>query len=42
VGNPLRAGDLIATGSWTGIRWVALSARVEMEVAEHGRAGLLG
>ncbi|WP_341864569.1 fumarylacetoacetate hydrolase family protein [Pseudomonas coleopterorum] len=42
VDNPLRAGDLIATGSWTGIRWVAMGARVEVEFAQLGQAGLFG
>lgn len=36
LGNPLRAGDLIATGSWTGIRWVPVGARVEWVFAGLG------
>lgn len=31
AGTPLRAGDLIATGSWTGIYWAPEDARVEVE-----------
>lgn len=42
LGNPLRAGDLIATGSWTGIHWVAVGASVEVEFAGLGRVGLFG
>ncbi|VVN40047.1 2-keto-4-pentenoate hydratase [Pseudomonas fluorescens] len=39
-GNPLRAGDLIATGSWTGIFWAPFSARVEVRFAGVGGATL--
>ncbi|WP_010485372.1 fumarylacetoacetate hydrolase family protein [Pseudomonas sp. S9] len=35
-GNPLRAGDLVATGSWTGICWAPPSARVEVKFAGLG------
>lgn len=35
-GNPLRAGDLIATGSWTGIYWAPAGAEVEIEFAGMG------
>lgn len=40
LGNPLRAGDLVATGSWTGIYWAAPGGRVEVEFAGLGRVGL--
>jgi len=40
-GNPLRAGDLIATGSWTGIYWAPLGARVEVRFIGVGAAMLL-
>ncbi|MBD8828158.1 fumarylacetoacetate hydrolase family protein [Pseudomonas sp. CFBP 13602] len=30
-GNPLRAGDLIATGSWTGIHWAPPGASIEVD-----------
>ncbi|MFI8480101.1 fumarylacetoacetate hydrolase family protein [Pseudomonas sp. NPDC078700] len=36
LGNPLRAGDLIATGSWTGIYWAPLGSQVEVEFAGLG------
>lgn len=35
-GDPLRAGDLIATGSWTGIYWAPLGVEVEVEFAGLG------
>ncbi|CAI3787668.1 2-keto-4-pentenoate hydratase [Pseudomonas sp. MM227] len=31
LGNPLRAGDLIATGSWTGIHWAPPGASIEVD-----------
>ncbi|MEB2869136.1 2-keto-4-pentenoate hydratase [Pseudomonas rhizosphaerae] len=31
LGNPLRAGDLIATGSWTGIHWAHIDAQIKVE-----------
>ncbi|WP_296249498.1 2-keto-4-pentenoate hydratase [Pseudomonas sp. UBA4194] len=40
-GNPLRAGDLIATGSWTGIHWVPVGARVEVVFAGLGAVQVL-
>ena len=39
-GNPLRAGDLIATGSWTGIFWAPFGARVEVRFAGFGAVTL--
>lgn len=29
-GQPLRAGDLVATGSWTGLYWAPMGAQVEV------------
>jgi 2-keto-4-pentenoate hydratase len=40
-GQPLRAGDLIATGSWTGLRWVRAGVSVEVNFPGLGSAGLL-
>lgn len=31
LGNPLRAGDLIATGSWTGLYWAPPDASIEVD-----------
>ncbi|SFI59689.1 Fumarylacetoacetate (FAA) hydrolase family protein [Pseudomonas guineae] len=39
-GNPLRAGDIVATGSWTGIYWAPAGARVEVEFTGLGRVTL--
>ncbi|WP_339515177.1 2-keto-4-pentenoate hydratase [Pseudomonas sp. RL_15y_Pfl2_60] len=40
-GNPLRAGDLVATGSWTGIYWAPPAAEVEVEFAGLGSVTFL-
>ncbi|MBD1552122.1 fumarylacetoacetate hydrolase family protein [Pseudomonas typographi] len=40
-GNPLRAGDLVATGSWTGLYWAPAGARVEIEFFGMGRGVLV-
>ncbi|MDP2242374.1 fumarylacetoacetate hydrolase family protein [Pseudomonas sp.] len=39
-GNPLRAGDIVATGSWTGIYWAPAGARVDVEFANFGQVTL--
>lgn len=39
-GTPLRAGDLVATGSWTGIYWAPAGAQVEVEFAGLGTVQL--
>lgn len=39
-GMPLRAGHLVATGSWTGIYWAQAGAQIEVEFAGMGTAGL--
>lgn len=41
LGNPLRAGDLVATGSWTGLYWAPVGVTVEVEFAGVGRVVLL-
>ena len=38
--NPLRAGDLVATGSWTGLCWVSAGSRVEVAFDGLGEAVL--
>lgn len=40
-GNPLRAGDLIATGSWTGAYWAPAGERIDVEFAGLGQVTLL-
>jgi len=40
LGSPLRAGDLVATGSWTGIYWAPAGVQVEVEFAGAGRVAL--
>lgn len=40
LGTPLRAGDLVATGSWSGIYWAAAGAQVEVEFAGLGSVQL--
>jgi len=40
VGTPLRAGDLVATGSWTGIYWAPAGVEVLAEFAGLGRVQL--
>jgi 2-keto-4-pentenoate hydratase len=39
-GRPLRAGDLVATGSWTGIHWAPPGASVEVVFAGVGTVRL--
>jgi 2-keto-4-pentenoate hydratase len=39
-GQPLRAGDLVATGSWTGLQWVATGVAVEVSFPGIGRMAL--
>lgn len=39
-GSPLRAGDLVATGSWTGIYWAPAGVQVDVEFAGIGRVAL--
>lgn len=39
-GTPLRAGDLVATGSWTGIYWAPAGAQVEVVFAGLGAVQL--
>lgn len=39
-GHPLREGDLIATGSWTGLQWVRAGESVEVNFPGVGSAGL--
>lgn len=39
-GNPLCAGDLIATGSWSGICWVPEDVLIEVVFADVGRVKL--
>ncbi|MEX3773037.1 2-keto-4-pentenoate hydratase [Pseudomonas sp. MYb118] len=41
LGSPLRAGDSVACGSWTGIYWAKGGGRVEVEFAGVGRVGLV-
>lgn len=38
--NPLRAGDLIATGSWTGIHWAGKGETVDVEFPGFGSVQL--
>ena len=40
LGNPLRDGDLVASGSWTGIYWGSAGVQVEVEFAGVGRVAL--
>lgn len=40
LGTPLRAGDLVATGSWTGIYWAGAGRQIEVEFAAMGTVGL--
>jgi len=40
LGSPLRAGDLVASGSWTGIYWASAGVQVEVEFAGIGRVTL--
>lgn len=40
LGTPFRAGDLVATGSWTGIHWARAGERVEVEFAAMGTVDL--
>ncbi|WP_223506464.1 fumarylacetoacetate hydrolase family protein [Pseudomonas sp. GL-RE-29] len=39
-GSPLRAGDLVACGSWTGIYWAPAGVEVYVEFAGIGRVAL--
>lgn len=39
-GSPLRAGDLVACGSWTGIYWASAGVQVEVEFSGIGWVGL--
>ena len=40
LGTPLRAGDLVATGSWSGIYWAPAGVEVVVEFAGLGRVQL--
>jgi len=39
--TPLRAGDLIATGSWTGLYWASWGQRIDVGFGKFGKATLL-
>ncbi|WP_338103711.1 fumarylacetoacetate hydrolase family protein [Pseudomonas typographi] len=39
-GRPLKAGDLIATGSWTGLFWAPPSSNLKVDFVGRGEVSL--